>query len=95
MKVVIHARNAKCNTIEVTQSSTILIFPFVINLDRCIADLYLVVGRTGRVFEGKCLKMYTRKFYRTLKEYDLPEIQSAPLDRLVLRVKQIGKNHVI
>lgn len=49
-------------------------------------------GRAGRVFDGIAVHLFTEKFYRLiLPQYDQPEIVNAPLAKLVLQAKVIGK----
>ena len=48
-------------------------------------------GRAGRVFEGVAVHLFSKQFYEVvLREYDPPEMLTAPLAKLVLRAKQIG-----
>jgi HrpA-like RNA helicase len=47
-------------------------------------------GRAGRVACGKCFRLMPQQFFETmLYEYARPEIQRCPLDKLILRLKQI------
>ena len=49
-------------------------------------------GRTGRVFEGVAVHLFSRKFYSSvLSTFDPPEILTAPLAKLVLQAKMISK----
>ena len=43
------------------------------------------------MFEGKCVRLFTRQFHNNLSDFDMPEIQVSPLDKLVLRVKHLGE----
>ncbi|XP_023933649.1 uncharacterized protein LOC106169783 [Lingula anatina] len=51
-------------------------------------------GRTGRVFEkgNLVIRLYTRKLYRELENFDKPDIQTAPLEKLVLKARQAATN---
>ena len=50
-------------------------------------------GRAGRVFEGTVVHLFTRRFHDVvLPAYDPPEILTAPIAKLVLQAKQIGRN---
>ncbi|CAH1789885.1 unnamed protein product [Owenia fusiformis] len=47
-------------------------------------------GRTGRVFEGRVIRMYPRCFYEnSMEDHEVPEILSCSLDKLVLQVKHL------
>ena len=49
-------------------------------------------GRAGRVFLGTVVHLFTRQFHDVvLPAYDPPEILTAPISKLVLQAKQIGK----
>ncbi|XP_077976886.1 uncharacterized protein LOC144432533 isoform X2 [Glandiceps talaboti] len=49
-------------------------------------------GRTGRVFEGKVVRLMAKNYFNeSLREFDPPEMETNPLDKLILRVKQLGK----
>ena len=49
-------------------------------------------GRAGRVFVGTVVHLFTRQFYEVvLPAYDPPEILTAPIAKLVLQAKQIGR----
>ena len=49
-------------------------------------------GRTGRVFDGVVVHLFTRRFYKfILSTFDPPEILTAPLAKLMLQAKMIGK----
>ena len=49
-------------------------------------------GRAGRVFVGTAVHLFTRRFHdQVLREYDPPEILTAPIAKLVLQAKQIGE----
>ncbi|CAD7943828.1 unnamed protein product [Amoebophrya sp. A25] len=45
------------------------------------------MGRTGRVFAGTNIRLYTRGFYESLPEFDAPEMETAPLEKLYVNVK--------
>ncbi|CAH1801480.1 unnamed protein product [Owenia fusiformis] len=63
----------------------------VLEVVRCSkASLSQRKGRTGRVFPGKCIRMFTKAFCDTLPLFDMPQMQIAPLDKLVLEIKFIG-----
>ncbi|KAK7601244.1 hypothetical protein V9T40_008685 [Parthenolecanium corni] len=44
-------------------------------------------GRAGRVTEGECYRLYTRRKYETFEQYPVPEVKRIPLDGLVMKVK--------
>ena len=49
-------------------------------------------GRAGRVFVGTVVHLFTRQFHDVvLPAYDPPEILTAPIAKLVLQAKQVGK----
>ena len=49
-------------------------------------------GRAGRVFVGTVVHLFTRQFHDVvLPAYDPPEILTAPIAKLVLQAKQIGR----
>ncbi|XP_026192372.1 uncharacterized protein LOC34620335 [Cyclospora cayetanensis] len=49
-------------------------------------------GRTGRVFPGVCIRLVTSSFYQNcLRVFDLPEMQTAPLDKLYITVAHLTK----
>ena len=49
-------------------------------------------GRTGRVFVGTVVHLFTRRFYKlVLPAYDPPEILMSPIAKLVLQAKEVGK----
>eukprot|EP00931_Biecheleriopsis_adriatica_P048937 TRINITY_DN2828_c0_g2_i1.p1 TRINITY_DN2828_c0_g2~~TRINITY_DN2828_c0_g2_i1.p1 ORF type:complete len:2336 (+),score=540.50 TRINITY_DN2828_c0_g2_i1:45-7052(+) len=48
-------------------------------------------GRTGRVFEGVNIRLFTKQFFDTyMHEFDPPEMQTAPLDKLYVNVKHLS-----
>ena len=48
-------------------------------------------GRAGRVQEGICYSLFTRKrFEQKMKAFQTPEIQRVPLEELVLQVRLLG-----
>merc|ERR1711970_1015334 len=48
-------------------------------------------GRTGRVFEGVCIRLFTKSFYdNDMPEFDPPEMLTAPLDKLFVNVKHLS-----
>lgn len=47
-------------------------------------------GRTGRVMNGKCFRMVSNEFfYEQMIQATKPELQTSPLENIVLRTKQI------
>jgi len=48
-------------------------------------------GRTGRVFDGVNIRLFTRWFHDNyLLEFDPPEMQTAPLEKLYVNVKHLS-----
>jgi len=47
-------------------------------------------GRAGRVREGVCYKLVTRKLYENLSEHTTPEIERVALDSTILTIKNMG-----
>lgn len=47
-------------------------------------------GRAGRVAEGVTFRLLPREFYGSLSDYSKPEIQRCPLDKLILKIKQLN-----
>lgn len=48
-------------------------------------------GRTGRVFEGVNIRLYTKQFFESyMDEFDPPEMQTAPLEKLYVNVKHLS-----
>ncbi|CAE8718243.1 unnamed protein product, partial [Polarella glacialis] len=48
-------------------------------------------GRTGRVFEGICIRLFTKQFYENyMVEFDPPEMSTAPLEKLYVNVKHLS-----
>eukprot|EP00434_Breviolum_minutum_P033738 symbB.v1.2.029856.t1/scaffold3312.1/size59238/1 len=48
-------------------------------------------GRTGRVFEGVNIRLYTKQFFDSyMDEFDPPEMQTAPLEKLYVNVKHLS-----
>ncbi|CAK0848611.1 unnamed protein product, partial [Prorocentrum cordatum] len=48
-------------------------------------------GRAGRVFPGVAIRLVPRAFYASvMPQYDPPEIEQAPLEKLYLHVKQLS-----
>jgi ATP-dependent RNA helicase DHX57 len=47
-------------------------------------------GRAGRVAEGVAFRLIPREFYQVLPDYSMPEIQRCPLDKLILKIKQLN-----
>ena len=56
----------------------------------CKAVMQQRAGRAGRVAEGVCFRLMSAEFYESLKAHSVPEIQRCPLDKLVLKVKQLN-----
>ena len=56
----------------------------------CKAVMQQRAGRAGRVAEGVCYRLMNEEFYQSLKPHSVPEIQRCPLDKLVLKVKQLN-----
>lgn len=56
----------------------------------CKAVMQQRSGRAGRVAEGVVFRLMFEDFYNTLKPHSTPEIQRCPLDKLVLKVKQLN-----
>ncbi|CAJ1328822.1 unnamed protein product [Effrenium voratum] len=49
-------------------------------------------GRAGRVFPGVSIRLVPRSFYtQHMTQYDAPEIEQAPLEKLYLNVKQLSQ----
>lgn len=49
-------------------------------------------GRVGRVFPGVCVRLVSSSFYnKCLRVFDLPEMQTAPLDKLYITVAHLTK----
>ncbi|KRY93262.1 putative ATP-dependent RNA helicase DHX30 [Trichinella pseudospiralis] len=49
-------------------------------------------GRAGRQMEGECYHLFSKEVYKNMPEYDVPTIQAAPLERLVLMTKSLFEN---
>ncbi|CAJ1408791.1 unnamed protein product [Effrenium voratum] len=49
-------------------------------------------GRAGRTMEGVAVRLYPKKFYEALPEFDRPETASLPLPRLYLQAKQLSSD---
>lgn len=46
----------------------------------------------GRVFPGLCIRLVSSSFYKScLRVFDLPEMQTAPLDKLYITVAHLTK----
>lgn len=56
----------------------------------CKAVMQQRAGRAGRVAEGVCFRLMPEDFYKSLRDHSIPEIQRCPLDKLVLKVKQLN-----
>ena len=53
-------------------------------------------GRAGRTREGKCIRLYTEKYYNDqMPDMTVPEIKRVNLASTVLTLKNIGINDVI
>ena len=49
-------------------------------------------GRAGRVYPGVSIRLVPRSFYtQHMAQYDAPEIEQAPLEKLYLNVKQLSQ----
>ena len=49
-------------------------------------------GRTGRVFEGICIRLVSKRFFdEVMPEFDLPDMQTSPLTKLYLQAKVISE----
>lgn len=56
----------------------------------CKAVMRQRAGRAGRVAEGVVFRLIPQAFYQEIPDFSKPEIQRCPLDKLVLKVKQLG-----
>lgn len=52
-------------------------------------------GRAGRTRAGKCYRLYSKKFYDSLDECTVPEIQRTSLTSVVLNLKCMGISNVL
>ncbi len=52
-------------------------------------------GRAGRTAPGKCVRLYSKKFYDQLEETTVPEIQRTSLTSVVLSLKCMGVSNVL
>lgn len=44
-------------------------------------------GRAGRVKEGECFRLYSRKKYESFDKFPVPEVLRTSLESLVMRIK--------
>lgn len=47
-------------------------------------------GRSGRVQEGTCYRLYPREVFEQLAAHTAPEMRCMPLEAVVLQLKSIG-----
>ena len=52
-------------------------------------------GRAGRTRAGKCYRLYSRKFYDSMDESTIPEIQRTSLTSVILSLKCMGISNVL
>ena len=52
-------------------------------------------GRAWRTQEGKCLRLYSEKFYEEMKDYNIPEILRVSLNSVILTLKSMHISDVI
>ena len=52
-------------------------------------------GRAGRTRAGKCYRLYSKKFYDSLDESTIPEIQRTSLTSVILNLKCMGISNVL
>jgi len=54
-------------------------------------------GRSGRVRDGKCYRLYTQALYNSsaFRTYDVPEIQRCDLTQCILKLKSLGIDNVL
>jgi HrpA-like RNA helicase len=53
-------------------------------------------GRAGRTREGKCIRLYSEKFYKEqMPDMTVPEIRRVNLASTVLTLKNLGINDVL
>lgn len=50
-------------------------------------------GRTGRVMNGKCFRLVSKRFFEDMDKCSMPELLASPLENIILKTKQmnIGK----
>ena len=56
-----------------------------------LSIFFFSTGRTGRVCDGLCIRVMTKVFFYQVREFDEAQMKKAPLDKLFLRVKQVGE----
>lgn len=52
-------------------------------------------GRAGRTQPGQCIRLYSKKFYNSMLECAIPEIQRASLTNVMLSLKCMGIKNVL
>lgn len=54
-------------------------------VSKAVADQRL--GRAGRVADGECFRLYSKKKYESFDQYPVPEILRVSLESLIMRIK--------
>ena len=52
-------------------------------------------GRAGRIRPGKCFRLYTEKFFESMKEHTPPEILRTDLTSFLLTLKVLGVDNIL